>query len=77
MRKLIRDIHRGKDIEKNLPRYVEYAISTYEEYGMLELTFSAYSLVEQIVEEAKELAEKESGSVDRVLAALGELGQKD
>ena len=74
MKKLIHDIHKGKNLEQNLERYKKEAIQTYSEYGTLELTFSAYTLLEEVEEEKKELAERESTMIDRVLQTLGKLG---
>lgn len=77
MKKLIHDIHKGKNLKENLKKYAELAIPVYMDYGMLELTFSAYTLVEEIVEESQELAARESEPIARVLAALGTLGQEN
>lgn len=76
MKKLIHDIHNGKNVKENLKVYCDMAIKTYSEYGTLELTFSAYTLLEEIVEEKTELAVKEQEVIDTVLQALGELGKE-
>lgn len=76
MKKLIHDIHNGKNLKENLQVYQKMAIQTYSEYGTLELTFSAYTLLEEIMEERKELASKEEGVINTVLHALGELGKE-
>ena len=44
MRKLIQEIHNGKNIRENLKHYADIAVKTYVDYGTLEMTFSAYSL---------------------------------
>lgn len=77
MKKLIHDIHNGKNVKENLKVYHNLAVQTYSEYSMLELTFSAYTLLEEIMEERTELAEKESESIDAVLQALGEVGKEN
>lgn len=76
MKKLIHDIHNGKNVKENLKVYCDMAIKTYSEYGTLELTFSAYTLLEEIVEEKTELAVKEQEVIDTVLQALDELGKE-
>ena len=47
MRKLIQEIHNGKNIKENLKHYADIAVKTYVDYGTLEMTFSAYSLLAQ------------------------------
>lgn len=76
MKKLIHDIHNGKDIKKNFNVYRNLAVQSYAEYGTLELTFSAYTLLEEIMEEKRDLAEKEQDVIDTVLRALGEIGKE-
>ena len=56
MKRLLQELHQGKNLDKNLKEYKELALETYEAYSVLELTFSAYGLVEEISED-KELAE--------------------
>ena len=46
MRKLIQEIHNRKNIKENLKHYADIAVKTYVDYGTLEMTFSAYSLLE-------------------------------
>lgn len=75
MKKLIHDIHNGKKVKDNLKRYHDVALQTYSEYGALELTFSAYTLLEEIMEERTELAQKEKAVIDEVLQALSQLGR--
>lgn len=75
MKKLIHDIHNGKNVKENLKVYRNQAVQTYCEYSTLELTFSAYTLLEEIMEEKIELAEKEHESIEAVLQSLGEIGQ--
>ena len=56
MKRLLQELHQGKNLDENLKEYKEVALETYEAYSVLELTFSAYGLVEEISED-KELAE--------------------
>lgn len=74
MRKLIRDIHEGKNLEKNLPAYRDQVVRVYSDYAALELTFSAYILVEEQQEEQRDLAAGEASALERVKQALGDLG---
>ena len=74
MRKLIRDIHEGKNLEKNLPAYRDQVVRVYSDYAALELTFSAYILVEEQQEEQHNLAAGEASALERVTQALGDLG---
>lgn len=76
MKKLIHDIHNGKNVKENLKVYRNLAVQTYSEYSALELTFSAYTLLEEIMEERTELAGKEHESIDTILQALGEIGKE-
>ncbi len=75
MKRLIRDIHEGKNLHTNLVQYKELAVPIYQEYAALELTFSAFVLVQEIVEEKSELAEV--SAVGEVLEMLGQLGRGD
>ena len=50
MRKLIQEIHNGKNIKENLKHYADIAVKTYVDYGTLEMTFSAYSLLEDEIQ---------------------------
>lgn len=51
MKKQIQDICKGKDLASNLKWYRNAAVSTYSEYASLELTFSAYTMLQEVVEE--------------------------
>ena len=77
MRRLVHDIHEGKNLEKNLVKYKDLAIPLYMEYAALELTFSAFTMIQEIMEERKELAEREKAAVDVILAALDTVGRHD
>lgn len=77
MKKLINEIHKGKNIKKNLLLYRDRVVQTYCEYGVLDLTFGAYTFMEQIVEEQAEQAREEENVIAPVLLALGELAKED
>lgn len=46
-KKLLRDLSRGVNVDKNLPRYAEVFVDTCYHEALLKLTFSAYLLYEQ------------------------------
>lgn len=75
MKKMIQDIHKGKNVKENLRRYAEVAIQTYADYGTLELTFSAYTLLEEVLEKEEAYAQEEAKTMQKVLASLGELSR--
>lgn len=76
MKKLIRDLHEGKDLAKNLKEYRTLTTSVYREYAALDLTFSAFMMVQEIMEEyGDELPEEESRMAALVLAIVGQLGK--
>ena len=62
---LIHEIHKGKNIKKNLLLYRDRVVQTYCEYGVLDLTFGAYTFMEQIVEEQAERAQKDGDLTDK------------
>lgn len=70
MKKRIQDICKGKDLASNLKWYRDTAVSAYSEYASLELTFSAYTMLQEVVEEKPELAAREDGAVRTLLDAL-------
>ncbi len=74
-KRLIHDIHIGKDLTKNLKKYQQLAIPLYEDYGALELTFSAYLFLEETTEceEGYEPLEVEAASA--IWEALARLDQ--
>lgn len=74
MRHLIQEIHKGKNLKINLERYKDTALSSYGEYAALELTFSAFTMVQEIMEEKQEMAGEERDILQKILSALGELG---
>ena len=76
MKKLIHDIHKGKNIKENLKHYSELAIRTYADYGTLEMTFSAYTLLDEEVYGDSYSGEKQE-ILQRVKRALGTLGEEN
>ncbi len=76
MKQLIHELMKGKNLKSNLEKYRTMAAVSYMEYAALELTFSAYTMVQEITEEKPELAERERGMLQSVLEALGELGRR-
>lgn len=74
MKHLIQEIHKGKNLKINLEKYRDMAISSYGEYAALELTFSAYTMVQEILEEKQEMVEKDKDILEKILQALGEIG---
>ncbi len=75
MKRLIHEIHEGRNLKKNLLKYRDMAIPLYVEYASLELTFSAFTLIQEITEEKRELAERENKVVSVVTAALDAVGR--
>lgn len=73
MKQLIHEIHKGKNLSANLNRYRDMAVPVYNEYASLELTFSAYTMLQEIEEEKRELAAREGDSVERLLAVLRDM----
>ena len=77
LKKMIHDIQKGKNLESSLKNYREIAIRNFNEYGALELTFSAFTLLQEAWEEKPHLAEKERDMLDRILRALAGLGEEN
>lgn len=77
MKKRIQDICKGKDLASNLKWYRDTAVSTYSEYASLELTFSAYTMLQEVVEEKPELAAREDGAVRTLLESLRAMSAED
>lgn len=77
MKKLIQDIHKGKNVKENLKRYAETAVQTYVDYGTLELTFSAYTFLDEMLERERVCVPGEKEMVGRILKALGTLCRGD
>lgn len=77
MKKRIQDICKGKDLASNLKWYRDTAVSAYSEYASLELTFSAYTMLQEIVEEKPELAACEDGAVRTLLDTLRAMSEEE
>ncbi len=77
MKKQIQDICKGKDLASNLKWYRNAAVSTYSEYASLELTFSAYTMLQEVVEEKPELAAREEDAVHTMLVSLRAIGEEN
>ena len=75
MRQLIQDIHKGKNLESNLKAYKELVVQNYLDYAVLELTFSSFTMMQEITEEKQELAKKEKATVELICHSLKELGR--
>ena len=80
MRQLVHDIHKGKNLRENLPRYARTAADLYRDYGSLELTFSAFTLIQELTEgdEGSRLlssGSREAELADQVCALLGKAGK--
>ncbi len=73
LKKMIRALQQGKYTRDNLERYRREALRVYPERAALELTFSAYTLREEMNEEKSDLAGREREMVDSVMGALKEL----
>lgn len=69
MRKLIQEIHNGKNINENLKHYADIAVKTYVDYGTLEMTFSAYSLLEDEIQVLD--ADEKEKMLSQVKQAIG------
>ena len=69
MRKLIQEIHNGKNIKENLKHYADIAVKTYVDYGTLEMTFSAYSLLEDEIQVLD--ADEKEKMLSQVKQAIG------
>lgn len=77
MKKLIQELHKGKNVKENLKRYAETAVQTYVDYGTLELTFSAYTIMEEMLEGGQAYAPEEKEMASQIRTALGTLSRED
>ena len=77
MKQLIHELMKGKNVKSNLEKYRAISVSSYMEYAALELTFSAYTMVQEIMEERPEPAERERRMAQSILELLGDLGRRD
>ncbi len=73
LQKTIHDLQRGKYTGDNLERYRREVLRIYPDRAALELTFSAYTLFDDLNDRKSELAEGEKRMVDSVMGALKEL----
>lgn len=77
MKKLVQELHRGKNINENLKLYRNLAVQNYSEYGALELTFSAYMLVEELADKGNVIQEEERKTAEIVLETLAKLAKEN
>lgn len=77
VKQLIHELMKGKNVKSNLEKYKAISVSSYMEYAALELTFSAYTMVQEIMEERPEPAERERRMAQSILELLGDLGRRD
>lgn len=77
MKKLVQELHRGKNINENLKLYHNLVVQTYSEYGTLELTFAAYMLVEELTDKGNVICEEERKTAEVVLEALAKLAKEN
>ncbi|MBO5488408.1 MAG: hypothetical protein J5972_00715, partial [Eubacterium sp.] len=75
MKNIIRELQKGKNVPDNLKKFVVVAMETNQAYSGLELTFSAYTLVEEMQEEKQELAVQEKESLQCLLTGLRQLSE--
>ncbi|MCR5691637.1 MAG: hypothetical protein K6G62_05405 [Eubacterium sp.] len=71
MRQVVRDLIRGKNVAEGLEAYKNLVLEAYGAYGALDLTFSAYTLVEEVEEG------KGDKSLDKLLFALKDLAKEE
>lgn len=72
VRKLIRDIDRGKNLQKSLPVYRDLLADTYLDYAAVELVFSSYLLVDSLPE-YRDIPSEERSLCDEVISQLRSL----
>jgi len=70
MRQVVRNLMQGKNVSKGLEEYRNLVLEAYGAYGALDLTFSAYTLVEEVAEG------KGDHSIDQLLKALKDLANE-
>lgn len=66
VRKLVKEIDHGVNLDKNLPVYADLLLDTYREYSAIELTFSAYILAE-MMEEKESASQSETSMYSEVI----------
>lgn len=72
IRGLVRDIDRGKNLQKNLPAYGNLLADTYLDYAAVELVFSSYLLVDSMPE-YQGISTEESALCEEVISRLKRL----
>ncbi len=72
IRRLVRDIDRGKNLQKNLPAYGNLLADTYLDYAAVELVFSSYLLVDSMPE-YQGISTEESALCEEVISRLRRL----
>ena len=72
VRRLIRDIDRGKNLQKNLPVYRNLLADTYLDYAAVELVFSSYLLVDSLPE-YQGISREERALCEEVISRLRRL----
>lgn len=72
VRRLIRDIDKGKNLKKNLPLYRNMLADTYLDYAAVELVFSSFLLVDSLPE-YQGLSTEETALCEEVVSQLGRL----
>ncbi len=77
IKKLVSDIHAGKNIKTNLEVYRDLAIGTYHDYASLELVFSSYMLMEECAEVRPELSAKEQTILTELREGLAAIHTQD
>lgn len=81
VKKVLRDLSRGVNVKKNLPRYADAFVDTCYHEAVLKLTFSAYLLYEQKADDEEGMwdspdAAKWFGETESLLRSLLELADK-
>ena len=70
IKKLVQDIHKGKDLRINLEVYRDMAVGAYHDYAAIELVFSAYLLMEELDEIRPEYEKKEEQIIQKIREAI-------
>lgn len=70
IKKLVQDIHKGKDLTVNLEVYRDMAVGAYHDYAAIELVFSAYLLMEELGEIRPEYEQKEEKIIRKIREAV-------
>ena len=76
IKSLVKDIHKGKYLDRNLDLYKSEALATYTDLSALELVFSAFVLMEELQEEKPEYLEKEKEVLKQINQGMKKLGEQ-